>query len=437
MKTITQYREDIKALMAKAADLDTKATAENRDLNEAEIALKNDILDRVEEVKKIVDSLERQERLHASLNQPQQAVTQPNPDAAGITVPRDSRSGDRFSSFGEQLMAIRNVGCPGGHADPRLFNAATGLSEGTPSDGGFLVQQDFSTVLLQDVFETGVLSSRCRMQPISGGSNGITINGVDETSRASSRFGGILGYWLDEAGEKTASRPKFRKIELKLKKLIGLCYATDELLDDAPALGSFIEQGFKSEFGFLVDNAIVNGSGAGQPLGILNSGCLVSVAKEAGQGAKTILAENVMNMYSRMFAASRSNAVWLINQDIEPQLFQMSISVGTGGIPVYMPAGGLSGLPYGTLFGRPVLPIEHAATLGTQGDIIFADLNGYVLAQKDGIKADTSIHVKFVYDESVFRFVMRIDGQPVRSTPLTPAKGSNTQSHFITLDTRA
>jgi len=437
MKTISQLQDEIKKYMANAAEFDAIATAQNRNLTEEEIGTKNAIFDRVNLMKREIDSRLEQERLLAELSAPQDAVTQPKPDAAGITVPRDSRSGDRFSSFGEQLMAIRNVGCPGGHADPRLFNAATGLNEGTPSDGGFLVQQDFSTVLLQDVFETGVLSSRCRMQPISGGSNGITINGVDETSRASSRFGGILGYWLDEAGEKTASRPKFRKIELKLKKLIGLCYATDELLDDAPALGSFIEQGFKSEFGFLVDNAIVNGSGAGQPLGILNSGCLVSVAKEAGQGAKTILAENVMNMYSRMFAASRSNAVWLINQDIEPQLFQMSISVGTGGIPVYMPAGGLSGLPYGTLFGRPVLPIEHAATLGTQGDIIFADLNGYVLAQKDGIKADTSIHVKFVYDESVFRFVMRIDGQPVRSTPLTPAKGSNTQSHFITLDTRA
>jgi HK97 family phage major capsid protein len=227
---------------------------------------------------------------------------------------------------------------------------------------------------------------------------------------------------------------------LNLQKLVGLCYATDELLDDASALESVIRQGFSDEFGFLLDDSIINGTGAGQPLGILNSGCLVSVGKQTGQKAATIVAENVIGMYSRLFAQSRPNAVWLINQNIEPQLFTMSLAVGTGGIPIYMPAGGLSGAPYATLFGRPVIAIEQAATLGTQGDIILADLaNGYILAEKGGIKSDMSIHVRFVYDESVFRFVMRVDGQPVRASALTPYKGgaSYTQSHFVTLDTRA
>ncbi len=293
--------------------------------------------------------------------------------------------------------------------------------------------------MLQDVFATGILASKCRRIAISGTANSIKINGIDETSRASTRSGGILGYWEEEAGEKTKSKPKFRKIELSLKKLVGLCYATDELLDDAAALESVIRTGFISEFGFLLDDAIVNGTGAGQPLGILASGCLVSVAKETGQKAATVVAENVIKMYSRIFASSRPNAVWLINQNIEPQLFTMSLAVGTGGIPIYMPAGGLSGQPYGTLFGRPVIAIEQAATLGTVGDIIFADLpNGYILAEKGGIKSDMSIHVRFEFDESVFRFVMRVDGQPVRASALIPYKGaSDTQSHFVALASRA
>ena len=118
----------------------------------------------------------------------------------------------------------------------------------------------------------------------------------------------------------------------------------------------------------------------------------------------------------------------------------MSLSVGTGGVPIYMPAGGLSQAPYATLFGRPVIAIEQAATLGTQGDIIYADLSGgYILAEKGGIQSDMSIHVQFIYDESVFRFVLRVDGQPVRASALTPYKGgsSYTQSHFIALDTRS
>jgi HK97 family phage major capsid protein len=357
-----------------------------------------------------------------------------------IEVGRDSRSKDKFSSLGQQLSAIMNAGIPGRSVDPRLWNA-TGLNETTPSDGGFLVQDDFSSELLKQVWQTGVLASRCRRISISQNANSLKINGEDETSRATgSRAGGIRGYWAAEAADKTASTPKFRQIELKLNKLVGLCYATDELLDDAQALEGYIRQGFVNEFGFLIDDAIITGTGAGQPLGILNAGCLVSQAKEAGQDADTVVAENIINMYSRLFASSRQNAVWLINQTVEPQLHQMGVSVGVGGQMVYMPPGGLSQAPYGTLLGRPVLPIEQCSALGDAGDIILADLsNGYILADKGGMKSDMSIHVKFQYDESVFRFVMRIDGQPVRASAVTPYKGGDdaTQSHFVTLAERA
>jgi HK97 family phage major capsid protein len=116
----------------------------------------------------------------------------------------------------------------------------------------------------------------------------------------------------------------------------------------------------------------------------------------------------------------------------------MSHAVGLGGVPVFLPPGGISVAPFGALFGRPVTPIEQCPTLGTLGDIIFADFaNGYILGEKGGIQADMSIHVQFIYDESVFRFVLRIDGQPVRASALTPYKGAETQSHFIALQTRA
>lgn len=227
---------------------------------------------------------------------------------------------------------------------------------------------------------------------------------------------------------------------MNLKKLIGLCYATDELLDDAAALEGFIRTAFPGEFGFLVDDAMINGTGGGQPLGILSAGCLVSVSKESGQKAATVVAENIIKMYARRFASQTGNYAWFYNQNIEPQLFTMSLAVGTGGIPIYMPPGGLNDAPYGRIMGLPAIAIEQAATLGTVGDIMLCNFkNGYVLAEKGGIKADVSIHVNFIYDESVFRFVLRIDGQPVRASALTPYKGtaSNSQSHFIALETRS
>lgn len=437
MKTVTQYREEIKALMKKVGDIDAKAAQENRDLADPELSLKNEILDEVEHLRKVAASMERAERVSASLETPANPpASAPGPENRMIA----DRPQDQFRSLGEQMVAVVRAGRPGAGIDPRLLNvrAATGLSETVPSDGGFLVQQDFVAELLQDTFQTGILASRCLQQPISAGANSIKINGVDETSRASSRYGGIIGYWADEAEEKTKSKPKFRKIELNLKKLIGLCYATDELLEDAAALEAFIRQAFPGEFGFQLDDAIINGSGAAQPLGILNAGCLVSVAKEAGQAAATILAENVIKMYSRMFASSLPRAEWFINQNTLPQLMTMSVQVGTGGFPVWLPPGNtLANAPGGLLLGRPVFPIEQCATLGTVGDILFCDMKGYVLAQKGGIKSDVSIHVRFVYDESVFRFVLRVDGQPVRASALTPYKGSDTLSHFVALATRS
>ena len=122
----------------------------------------------------------------------------------------------------------------------------------------------------------------------------------------------------------------------------------------------------------------------------------------------------------------------------------MSEGVGADGVntgvPVYLPANGLSGSPFDTLYGRPVIPVEHCATLGTQGDIVLADWSQYILIEKGGIDVASSIHVQFIYGEQVLRFTWRNNGAPGygwSDGALTPAKGTNTQSPFITLDTRA
>ena len=339
----------------------------------------------------------------------------------------------RFATFGEQLLAAYRAAAPGGKVDERLTTrAASGLNESTPSDGGFLVQQDFVSELLKRTYETGILASKVKKIPISTNANGLKINAIDEESRANgSRWGGVQTYWEGEADELTGSKPKFRQLELNLKKLTGLCYATDELLQDAAALESVICQAFTEEFGFKIDDAIVSGSGEGEPLGILNSGAIVTVAKERDQTA-VITVENLIKMWNRLWSRSRANAVWYINQELEPYLYTLTI----GDKPVYVPAGGLSEKPYGTLFGRPVVPLEQCNAAGELGDIILADVGQYLLVDKGGVKAASSIHVRFLYDENVFRFIYRVDGKPIWNRPLTPYKGSASVSPFVTLARR-
>ena len=351
------------------------------------------------------------------------------PEIKVITDPGDQP----WSSLGEQLMAVKNAAISHGRAmDERLRSKAiVGISENVPADGGFLVQTDFAQTLLEKTFATSDILNRVFRMPISANSNGVKIPAVSDSSRADgSRFGGIRAYWMSEGGTKTPSYPSFKQIALELKKLIGYTTCTDELLEDASALESWIGRAFAAEFDFKIVDAIINGTGAGQPLGVLASPCLVSVAAETGQGNTTIVAENIIKMWARRFG---TNYVWLINQDIEPQLYTMALAVGTGGIPVYMPAGGLSGLPYGTLFGKPVISCEQCQTLGTIGDIILADFSQYILIDKGGMKSASSIHVNFASDQSAFRFVFRCDGQPMWDAYLTPKNGTNYQSPFVAL----
>jgi HK97 family phage major capsid protein len=315
--------------------------------------------------------------------------------------------------------------------------APTGLQEGIPSAGGFLVGQDRQAGLMGRVYNVGNLLQRTDMVGISAGSNGMTFYAEDETSRVNgSRRGGIRAYWAAEAAEKTASEPKFREMELKLKKLIGLVYATDELIADANALESWIMQNLPEELSFVAEDSIFNGTGVGMPLGFMNSGALISVAKETGQAAATIVAENISKMWARRWLGGR-NYVWLYNQDVEPELDNLNLPVGTGGSLVYMPPGGLSDAPYGRIKGVPAIPIEYAATLGTVGDLVLADMSQYQMIDKGGTESASSIHVRFIYDETVFRFVYRVDGQPKWDTALTPFKGTNTVSPFVALATRA
>ena len=443
MNTITKMKEEIAHIMSKLGAMQAHNETEGKEPTSEERRDAHDLLNRIDDLKANIELEERLQGTANALATPKEEPIKPEVRVSSVAVAEQEKR-DRFGSFGEQLIAVVRASDPTQrNVDRRLVTgesrAVAGLSESVQSGGGFLVQPDFSSMLIKNVFETGKLASRVGRISLSGSANGIKINGIDESSRATgSRWGGIQMYWLEEAGTKIKSKPKFRQIELSLKKLIGLCYATDELLSDASALEGVISQAFRNEMGFMIDDSIINGTGAGRPLGILNSAATVSQAIEAAQAADTVVYENVVKMWSRLLPDAQTNAVWLINQDVFPQLATMGLAVGTGGSAVYLPPGGATATPFAQLFGRPVIPMEQMATVGDTGDIVVGDFsNGYVWCDKGGVKQDVSIHVQFLTDQSVFRFVYRADGQPTANKAITPYKGTNTLSHFVKLAARA
>lgn len=311
-----------------------------------------------------------------------------------------------------------------------------GMTEAVGQDGAFLLQGETAQELFTKGFNNNAVLSRTSNRTLS--SQSLEIVGLKENSRADgSRGGGVRVYTDKELGQMDQSKTVFTKIKIEPKKLTGLYFASDEILEDVPALQGEMADLFKEDFAFKGQDLVLNGSGSGEPLGITNATCMVTVAKESGQTADTIVAKNVSKMFSRVWMRSLGGIVWLANQDCGPTLDDLAYGTTATNSAIYQANANPSAGSIGTLKGLPVIPIEQCATVGDKNDIILADLSQYITANKGGINSAMSIHLKFDYNQTCFRFVYRFDGQPKWTSALTPYKGSNTVSPFINLAARA
>ncbi len=445
MTKIQELTQKKNALVKKAEAILDKADSENRDVTPEEQTEVNGLTAEAEHCAKQVTSRSalREIERGAETRRLAEAAEADDPGDAG--TPGDgSPSAERFAGLGDFAKAVIRAGVIHKTGvkealDPRLekLAAVSGMNEGAGAEGGYLVQTDIASGVITEAFETGQLLSRVRDLRCGDNSNGMEIPIEDESSRVKgSRHGGVQVYWAGEAAQGTAKKPKFALLQLRLNKLIGLAYLTAEMMADAAFLGSYLDAVFTDELAYMGDDAILNGTGAGQPLGILNSAALVTVSKESGQSTLTVLSANIAKMWARLPARSKANAVWLVNQDVIPALDAMVV----GTVPTYMPPGGVSELPYGRLKGRPVIELEQCASLTSLGDIVLADLSWYALLRKSGAGANPmkseSSHLRFDYDEMALKWTWRLDGGPLRRAAITPANGSNTISPFVTLEAR-
>jgi HK97 family phage major capsid protein len=339
-----------------------------------------------------------------------------------------------FANVGEFALSVR-AHFVGAGFDPKL--KALTANESVGSDGGFLVPPDFRKEIMDRVFADDSLASMCDQNPVSG--NALK-QVVDESLPwdTSPGTGGVKAYWVDERDPISDSRPVLRDFEAKLNKLGALVNVTEEVLEDASSMNNHIRKKAPEAMRYLLNEAILFGTGAGTPNGVVNSNCRVMVPKEAGQAADTVRFENVSKMRNRMHPICRRNAVWLINPDLETELEKMFLPTGSTGVAVFMPATGVSQSGYSTLYNRPVVPLENCKALGDEGDIVFADLTQYALITKQGggVRQDSTISLYFANDIRSFRFILRVGGQPWWSKPWNRPNGL-ARSCFVTLAERA
>jgi HK97 family phage major capsid protein len=356
-----------------------------------------------------------------------------NPRAAGRKAAdlfRNIRSTDGgFKSLADFAAAIT-------WGDTQRLNApqmaVSGGSSSVPSDGGYSIPSSLAWALLDRAMENEIFRPRCVVMNMPT-ANHAFVDWQDDT-HASGAIAGVTATWAAEGDSPSYQVPKLKRVELQADKLFIITSASNELLTDSPEYAGKLDAKMAGAIGWSLDRACLTGTGAGQPLGLLNATSTITVSKETGQAATTLVYENLTKMFSRLHPACVSNSIWVAHPSAIPQLLGLSIAVGTGGsvVPVMSESNGEF-----RILTRPVLFTEKCATLGTVGDIALFDPMQYVIGlMSNGLRMDRSDHILFRSDEVAFRFILRAAGQPLWSSAFTPVNGS-TLSWAVVLQTRS
>ncbi len=448
-----ELRTQLVAKTKERSEIGVAALKDGRDLTADETARFEALTTEINAIEAKIDANGTQLRAAEEANEAERnlQLLRPDPDAHAAAQGRasvpsiqmganhaesDPKRG--FQDHREFLRAVMDAGS-GRRVDARLLplRAAQGSDEQGTYDnayGGFLVPHGVSPGILSVGQGDNPLVSLYTSVPMTNPI--VSFNSRVDKNHATSVSGGFTVTRTPEAVSADAKRTKFEQVTLRANKEVGLAIATDEVLTDSPiSFVSIIQAGFRDEYVASEMRESISGSGVGERQGALTAGCKVTVSKETGQKASTILKENIDKMAARCWRYGR--AIWLANHNTRPQLKSIVQAVGTGGsvVPYFLTEGAPAGFD-GMLDGRPLLFTEFAKTLGTEGDLILMVPSEYLWGTYQSEQFAESMHVRFEANERAFRFYRRNDAQWWWTTALTPVNG-DTLSPVVTLATRS
>lgn len=425
-------QERMKKKLARAKEIRESVEAAGREFTEAEEAELATLAKDCGKLKDQIEQAKQFDALEAESNTLQGRKTSPAP-IGGNAQPKNeaAEAMSGFKSEGEFFMAVQAAAS--GDIDPRLLAAASNVVGNDGGNEGFSLPPAMRNGIFKLLEEdTGDMLSKVTSE-VTGASSVSFLKDVSTPWEAA----GIQVHW-DKSGKKFEPT-QFNSLtagELKLNGLSVFVNVDEDLLEDAPRLGQRMMEMAPMAMRWAINEAIRNGDGVGKPLGYMNSKALITVAKESGQTAKTLVAENVANMYTRLLSSSISKSHWEVTPELLPQLMKLKDDAGN---LLWTPLNsGYKETPNGLLLGRPVVFNEHPEAAGAKGDIQLVDPSGYYLALRTAAaKYAESMHVYFDQGLKSFRWRLRLDGKTILSEPVSPAKGTLTKSHFVTLAARA
>ncbi|MCD9218257.1 phage major capsid protein [Lactobacillus delbrueckii subsp. lactis] len=340
---------------------------------------------------KEIDRLNKQAAIDNELNQPTT-----NAIVGAPTLGKESGAKDQYNQSFWNMMR--------GHVSANVMNA---LKEGSDSDGGYLVPDEFENQLIQKLHQENVLRSISHVIQTSSGDHKIPVVASEGTAS-----------WLDEEAAYTESNSSFGQVTLGAHKLGTLIKVSDELLNDSAFdLTNYISTEFARRLGDAEEEAFLTGNGTGRPTGILNdsNGAKDGVTAAA---ADAITFDELIDLFYSLKEPYRKNAVFLMNDSTVKAVRKLK---DQNGQYIWQPSVQL-GAP-DMILNRPVYTSQYMPTLSAGNKIaLFGDFSYYWIADRQGRTFKRLNELYAVNGQVGFLGSQRVDAKTILPEALTTLK---------------
>lgn len=232
-----------------------------------------------------IHRLERQEQREAEMSKPINTPLTSKPSGS-MTPEKKGRSSDAYKEG--MLTALRT----------NFRQVSNILQEGVDADGGYLVPEEYDSRLIK------VLNGENIMRKLG---HKLTTSGDHKINIASTEPSAA---WIEEGGALQFSDAQFSQILLDAHKLHVAIKVTEELLyDNAFNLENYIIDEFGKALSNAEEDAFLNGTGVGQPLGLF-------AATGGGTIYKTVTkltADDIMSLVYELKRPYRKNSAFIMN----------------------------------------------------------------------------------------------------------------------------
>lgn len=333
-----------------------------------------------------IKRMERKEALEAEMNKPVGTPITEKPMKTSDDEEKTGRASKVYNKSFWNAMRQKNI-------RPEIANA---LQEGTDSEGGYLVPDEFEHTLIEALESENIFRTLAHVIQTASGDRKIPV--VASKGTAS---------WVDEEGAITESDDAFNQVSIGAYKLGTLIKVSNELLNDSVFnLEQYISKEFARRIGNKEEDAFFNGDGSGKPVGIFHStgGAQVGVTTAS---TSAITADEVIDLFYSLGAPYRKNAVWVVNDATVKAI--RKLKDGNGNY-LWQPAL-TSGTP-DTLLGRPVKTSAYVPTIASGAKVIaFGDFGYYWIADRQGRVFKKLSELYAATDQTGFVATQRVDGK--------------------------